>query len=172
MLDMEKNGKEPRSKARALRQTGETLRACDLMIGDLVWSEITERYARVDQLCSWGGIGTENGKFEVPNDKVSGVPITGELLKGMGFEQNKEDSSKFYTKCRLDITLEHLIRNKWNVNVSWCHHYEVIDGVVVQYVHELQHVLRILPMDYVEIKDLCERLNKDIDDLREGVVKG
>lgn len=135
-----KERKEPRWKARALRPG-------ELMIGDLVWSEITERYARVAQLGAWGGIGTENGKFEVPNDKVSGVRITGEILKAMGLKQNKVVEHQYFTELPVEMNVEGEDGESWLVNVFEHGSGQVLDGVIVRYVHELQHVVRMMGVE-------------------------
>ena len=155
---MDKNGKEPRSKARAQRpevrvdekgkaraqrSVGEKIMACDLMLGDLVWSEIGGSIALVESLSEDGVIGTRNKSFRIPSDEVRAVKITDAALKAMGFKKNVVINGLFYVEDPKEVTVVDVGGGRWEVDV--CEG----DGKVtdVRYVHELLHVLRMFGLE-------------------------
>ena len=153
---MENKGKEkePRSKARALRPG-------ELMIGDLVWSELTARYAKVVALDEGSAtVGTISRAFMVPADDVRAVEITGEVLMAMGLKESGFAEGQYYTGTPVEVTVEMFHDGKWLVNIYDDETAKTMEGLEVRYVHELQHALRVMGVEVKVAGELCEVLNQ------------
>jgi hypothetical protein len=181
--------KEPCSKARVLRpESAGKARALkdyssidphffkpaalppgELMIGDLVWSELTARYVKVVALDEGSAtVGTISRAFMVPADDVRAVKITGEVLTAMGLKESGFAEGPYYTEAPVAVAVEMFHDGKWLVNIYDDEKAQTMEGLEVRYVHELQHALRVMGVETRvageprhAAGELCEVLNQN-----------
>ena len=121
------------------------MKTTELMIGDWVLAQFIngDRYARISCIaidCAVVSVGDR--EYEHDFDAVLPIPITEEMLKANGFENETAD----FWKLRVDDKPHHysfrlnkggVFGNEgYNMNCN-------IYTITISYVHELQHALRL-----------------------------
>lgn len=107
------------------------------MIGDWVYGTKLKRYGKVDRL-----------EHDVEDDAVEPIPLTEEILEKNGFVLKRDDRFGWYV-CD-GITLEYTGDSK-HYDAYWaftCGNKDCdVCLIVIRYVHELQHALRLCKID-------------------------
>ena len=125
--------------------------ACDLMIGDyLLWNGLPLRVAQVSTPTIAGdmydGFMLENGE----EDCGEPIKLTAETLKQIGFVK---DESPLFAQNDVwflgdTFWLLQVARHPYGWNVILRFRHQNITGLVIKYVHELQHFLRLCRISY------------------------
>jgi hypothetical protein len=113
------------------------MRTKELMIGDWVYGKEKNKYGRVDKL-----------EHDVEDDTVEPIPITEEILKKNGFLLKRDEIFGWYF-CG-DVSLEYTADGRHD-DAYWAFTCGNKDNdvclIVMHYVHELQHALRLCKID-------------------------
>lgn len=132
------------------------MKVTDLMIGDYV--SFNGTICKVTELSckKWVKVETEQGELRVNNDYIldslKPIPLTAEILESNGWKaENLGDEYRddwYYTiKNGFDIHIaEEEDEDRYEVELCNC------DNIWLQYVHELQHALKLCWTTFKEIK--------------------
>lgn len=153
------------------------MEAKDLMIGDLVRvnrdvcikNDTIVRVCGIDATNRLVEKGLEGSATCVPVDDIdfysggiwvkylSPIPLTPEILEKNGFENDfyEDESVADYVKVRNEGYSLHSTAHEWDLAlISWCNgHVDVVTDFSgeyrgeIEYVHELQHALRLCGID-------------------------
>lgn len=159
------------------------MKATDLMIGDYVYAYIYPNgsqnqkdycYARVTEIKSYEGdndstfckgkiVGTDEF-FSSPLDTIVPIPLTPEILEKNGFIRLDETGYEYvYSRC--DVTFSVCKRKFTCPYIRFAGYY----FCYINYVHELQHALRICGLkelaDNFEVEKDIEMLSNKSDEL-------
>lgn len=116
------------------------MKANDLMIGDWVEIQDTPKYYKVEGVNIFARgdacrLTFEDYVVETWCDRVKPIPLTPEMLEANGFEQNENVKGYQYPNDNIIFCLEELSR-VFIFN-------GVYNDICINYVHELQHALRL-----------------------------
>lgn len=110
------------------------MKATDLMIGDWVYSSFSDKPVKVKSINFTDGYGWVNTTL-VPGTKsdmsLSPIPLTPEILEKNGWWQDEIDGTYHNTISVYGRKAP----------------FSILDGVVINYVHQLQHALRLCGLD-------------------------
>lgn len=128
------------------------MKATELMIGDWVFDNFHQAKARVNTLTRallWGAVEEKDGFYDdkqLRYEDVKPIPITEEILRKNGWECNDEDTM-FAIRTWSDGWLKLLGADDcgYRIVVTSDYDYEESNNTpfILQYVHELQHALRL-----------------------------
>ena len=126
------------------------MKATELMIGDWVYDSYHKANATVTTLTRallWVSL-KDNNHWQLKYDEVEPIPLTAEILKKNGFEEEHgyREIVYLYSNDFYNICIHLKERNYTNgaytfANIS--HGCTFIEELPTNYVHELQHVMRL-----------------------------
>lgn len=137
------------------------MEAKDLMIGDLVQGFVPDSYSTIYGIFNEQRIAiiAEPSKayIELFVDDIQPIPLTPEILEKNGFENDfyEDESVADYIKVRNEGYSLHSAAHEWDgALITWCNgHVNVVTDFSgeyrgeIEYVHELQHALRLCGID-------------------------
>lgn len=130
------------------------MKATELMIGDWIYDNYHKAYGRVNTLTRallW--VGEEDDDWQLNYDEIEPIPITAEILERNGFEEEHGYNEVVYMDYGDDnysICIHLKERNYTNGAYTFANidsGYICIEELPINYVHELQHTLRLCSID-------------------------
>ena len=131
------------------------MEAKDLMIGDWVYMDKDDIPRTISDIDRFGTVQSFSIARYVNN--IYPVPLTPEILEKNGFENDfyEDESVADYVKVRNEGYSLHSTAHEWDpALITWCNgHVDVVTDFSgeyrgeIEYVHELQHALRLCGID-------------------------
>lgn len=128
------------------------MNATDLMIGD--WVYRPDCYDQVKEIRHTGVIGIDSMRGLITFSELEPIPITPEILENNGFNVNKYSDGEYYADIMFEDQGRRVeIEYRYGVDIDVC----VIGRnntppfsrieTQVKYIHELQHIFRIMQIN-------------------------